>query len=196
VSDQFDPLSDLFVAQFARPTDLGPINLRTLTPFQRALLVIDGTVTKFIEAYAMEPVEVVRLSQETRRLSGDEAWLEGDEGTPVIAREVLLQGKYNHAFYAYAMSIVVPERLPGEVRDRLDEVGEGLGQILNQHEMETRREVLWYGRQHIGDLPAAVRRRADGDFFSRTYRIICNGLPVMLIHEKFPSHAEGLPYHH
>ena len=40
--EPFDPLSDLFVAQFAKPAQLGGVNLRALTPFHRALLVIDG----------------------------------------------------------------------------------------------------------------------------------------------------------
>ena len=43
----YDPLIDLPMAQAARPAELGPVNLRTLTPFQRALLVIDGTVRGF-----------------------------------------------------------------------------------------------------------------------------------------------------
>jgi hypothetical protein len=50
-NETFTPMSDLFVAQFTRPKHLEQINLRSLTPFQRALLVLDGTVTKFIEAY-------------------------------------------------------------------------------------------------------------------------------------------------
>ena len=65
---QFDPLRDLAVAQFALPDELTPINMRTLSPFQRALLVIDGTVTKFIEAYKNEPIDVVRLAHEYFRL--------------------------------------------------------------------------------------------------------------------------------
>ena len=43
----FDPLSDLLVAQVDKPAHLKAINLRTLTPYQRALLTIDGTVTTF-----------------------------------------------------------------------------------------------------------------------------------------------------
>src|SRR3989304_4469863 len=80
MSHEFDPLSDLFVAQFAKPPDLGIVNLRALTPFQRALLVIDGTVTKFIEAYTMEPVTVRIISHEQRRLSAENAWLEAEGG--------------------------------------------------------------------------------------------------------------------
>lgn len=43
----FDPFADLMVMQAARPPHWQPIDLRTLTPFQRALVSIDGTVTKF-----------------------------------------------------------------------------------------------------------------------------------------------------
>ena len=61
-------MKDLFAAQFAKPSDLEEMNLSQLTPFQRALLVIDGTVTQFIEAYTFSPVEVVLLHQETQTL--------------------------------------------------------------------------------------------------------------------------------
>ena len=64
----FDPMNDLLTAQSSRPSHLRRVNLRTLTPFQRALMVIDGTVTKYIEAYMMEPVNVIRLGQSIRPL--------------------------------------------------------------------------------------------------------------------------------
>ena len=92
-ADGFDPFRNLFVAQLARPAQLVEINLRTLSPFQRALLVIDGTVTKFIEAYMMEPVEIRRLSQVQRSLLNDHDWLEARQGTNVVAREVMLIGR-------------------------------------------------------------------------------------------------------
>ena len=57
-------MKDLFIAQCAKPLDLEEINLSQLTPFQRALLVTDGTVTRFIEAYTFSPV---KLCCSTRR---------------------------------------------------------------------------------------------------------------------------------
>src|SRR3989337_2645452 len=106
MTHEFDPLSDLFVAQFAKPPDLGIVNLRALTPFQRALLVIDGTVTKFIEAYTMEPIEVVRLAQSTQQLPGDHVWLEAPKTTEVVARQVVLRGKFSQKPYVYAQSLI------------------------------------------------------------------------------------------
>ena len=53
----------LFVAQDAKPKEIKEINFARLTPFQRGLLVTDGTVTRFIEVYTLAPIEVVLLQQ-------------------------------------------------------------------------------------------------------------------------------------
>ena len=68
VNGSYDPFSDLMLVQEERPLQLNRINLRTITPYQRALLAIDGTVTKFIEAYMLEPIEVMLLKQQTQPL--------------------------------------------------------------------------------------------------------------------------------
>ncbi len=175
---------------------MSPVNLRTLSPFQRALLVIDGTVTKFIEAYTMEPVEVVRLSQEEMALAEEHRWLEAPRDTAVVARQVMLRGKYSHTFYAYAVSLIIADRIRATMRERLDLEGESLGRILLSQKTESRREVLWYGRERVDELPEAVRRECEGDFISRTYRVIAAGQPMMMITERFPVAGERLPAHH
>jgi chorismate-pyruvate lyase len=190
----FDPLGDLFVAQSVKPAHVEPINLRALSPFQRALLVIDGTVTKFIEAYTMEPVDVVRLNQEPVQLDHEHEWLEVPQGETVVARQVLLRGRYSYTFHAYAVSLIVPERL-GTAAAHLAENGAGLGGILLDRGMETRREVLWYGKEGGDQVPKAVRDLGPGEFLSRTYRIIFSGKPVMLINERFPYGIRELPAH-
>src|SRR3990172_3833993 len=138
MSHEFDPLSDLFVAQFAKPPDLGIVNLRALTPFQRALLVIDGTVTKFIEAYTMEPVTVRIISHEQRRLSAENAWLEAEAGTTVLARDVVLEGEYFGGLPAHALSLVLPERLTAGGLTQKGAPPGGLGRILLESQIETR----------------------------------------------------------
>jgi chorismate-pyruvate lyase len=194
---QFDPLSDLFIAQFARPAGVSGVNLRALTPFQRALLVIDGTVTKFIEAYVMEPVKVRILGNDWHRLSAEHTWLEADAGTTVIAREVLLEGEYSATLYGHALSLIVPDRLPEAAQQQLTEHPGGLGRILLDIRLESRREVLWYGRELARDmspeLSEAIRSRMAGGCLTRTYRIINSGRPVMLIHERFPMNDDRLP---
>lgn len=193
---RFDPLRELFVAQSLRPGQLGEINLRALTPFQRALLMIDGTVTKFIEAYRLEPVEIIRLQQTVEPLPTDHTWLEATKGTTVVAREVLLRGQHSRTLFAYAVSLIVPERVPDAIRADIELAGKGLGHIMLNSRLETHRELLWYGKEAVTRLPESLWHLANGDLISRTYRIIAGGRPIMLINENFPSADDRLPSHH
>lgn len=182
----FDPFADLLSAQGSRPCDLQPVNLRKVTPFQRALVSIDGTVTKFIEAYMLEPVESVLLTQQTQLLLTDHPWLALPAQSEVIARQVLLRGRYSATVYAYAVSLLALERLPKPLLRDLATEPAGIGRVLLNSQIENRREILWYGREQITHLPAAIERYTGNEFISRTYRIIADGQPVMLINEKFP----------
>jgi chorismate-pyruvate lyase len=172
------------------------VNFRALTPFQRSLLVIDGTVTRFIEAYTMEPMEIRKLSQKSRSLEEDHPWLDAATGTPVIVREVAILGRYSRTFFAYAISVLVRDALPDDIRERLDMEGEGIGRLLREGELETRRQILWYGRERVDHLPESIRTLTDGEFVSRTYRIIGGGTPLALINEKFPTSVDRSPTHH
>ncbi|HEX2368786.1 MAG TPA: chorismate pyruvate-lyase family protein [Acidimicrobiia bacterium] len=187
----FDPAAEVFVAQFARPETLQPVNFRALSPFYRSLLVIDGTVTKFIEAFTMEPVVVERLSQEEFVLPADHEWLEAPAGTRVIAREVLLRGTLRGVVFAHAASLLVTERLPSSVQDELATHPGGLGRIMNDAGLETRRDILWYGRERNAVPPEGLGGR--GEFIARTYRVVHDGRPFMLINEKFPVGVDPAP---
>jgi chorismate-pyruvate lyase len=190
----FDPFADLLAAGDAKPAHLQHVDLRTLTPFQRSLLAIDGTVTKFVEAYSLEPVEVIKLKQEEQRLVTDHPWLEVAQGTPVVARQVLLHGYYSGIVYAYAVSLLVPNRLPDELLSQLAIEPGGIGRVLLSSQIENRREVLWYGREQLAELPEEIRQFTGDTFISRTYRIISYNHPLMVINEKFPTNlAEKVP---
>lgn len=182
----FDPAATLFLAQAQRPAGLEAVSAPDLTPFQRALLVIDGTVTTFLEAWSLEPVAVRRLWQRPVPLAVANAWLDAPAGTPALERAVILAGARTGSLFAYAESLILPDRLPARVSRRLTEGMEGLGQILVAAGMDTRREGLWYGRERRTPLPAAVAAESDGDFLARTYRITAGGKPLMLITERFP----------
>ena len=183
-------MKDLFVAQFAKPSDLEEINLSQLTPFQRALLVADGTVTRFIEAYTFSPVEVVLLCQEAQTLSTDHVWLEIEKGKEVIVRQVMLQTGHREdqqpTVHTYATSLIVLNRIPQVIREGLTLKGKGLGQLLQHSGLETRRDLLWWGLERPKDLPDALLHLEGEPFLSRTYRIVTDGYPIMLINEQFP----------
>ncbi|HEX9897692.1 MAG TPA: chorismate pyruvate-lyase family protein [Candidatus Methylomirabilis sp.] len=194
-NDGFDPVSDLTTAQPARPAHLSQVNMRTLSPYHRALLVTDGTVTKFIEAYTMEPVDIRRVSQETRTLHSDDPWLQAPAGTQVLRREVIIEGRYSGSVYAHAVSSMIESRLPPAVRHRLDVEGGGLGRILNDSRLETRREILWFGRERAGSQPESDVLGSSGEVITRTYRILHGGKPLVLICERFPRGADRSPTH-
>ena len=195
-SNSFDPLKKIQTAESSMPRELSKLNFRTLTPFQRALMVADGTVTKFIEAYTLDPVEIIRMNQKLYPLEEDHPWLEAGKNTNVMFREVMIRGVYSHTLYLYGASYIVPGRLQGGIRERLEVQGEGIGRILNDARMETRREVLWFGREKLADVPGEIARVSNGEFISRTYRIIANGKPIVMISERFPVMTDVLPKHH
>jgi len=195
-SNAFNPMEDLLTAQFALPADLRALNLRTLTPFQRALMVTDGTVTKLIEAYTMEQIEIVRLGQEISFLTVNNEWLEAEEGSKVLMRQVLLRGKSNYTCYAYAPSLIILDRLPQFIKEGLELEGGGIGRILYGNRWETHRDLLWWGKETIKNVPEAIRDMAGMEALSRTYRIIAGGKPIMLINEKFLSQRDTMPAHH
>ena len=162
-------MKDLFVAQFARPSDLEEINLSQLTPFQRALLVTDGTVTRFIEAYTFSPVEVVLLHQETQILPTNHVWLEVAKGTEIVTRRVMLQtgprGGQQPTVHSYATSFIVLKQIPQVIRDGLTLRGRGLGQLLQYSGLETRRDLLWWGLKYPKDLPEMLLHPRRGNRF-------------------------------
>jgi len=181
----FDPTREAFVAQSQRPAHLLPVSVAALTPFQRGLLVIDGTVTRFVEAYWLEPVSVRRLSQEELRLEAHEPWLDAAAGSAVIRRRVLLCGRRSGRFFAWADSLMAVERLGPDIRRGLEVEGGGLGRILVDTGVETRREGLWFGRERPAQVPQEVHARWPGEFLTRTYRVLAAGRPIMLITERF-----------
>ena len=180
----------LFIAQDDKPTTLKKINLTRLTPFQRGLLVTDGTVTQFIEAYTLMPVEVTLLQQSKQTLSTENTWLQLPTGTEIISRQVVLQSHSQETsspiIHTYADSLIVPQRLPESVLNGLESDKWGLGGLLRGSALETRRELLWCGMEILTDLPPAIEHLEGETFISRTYRVFSDQEPLMLINEKFP----------
>jgi len=189
----FDPLARLYVAEHHRPDHLATVAAAGLSPLQRALLAIDGTVTSFLSAWALEPVTVRPLAQRTVPLARAGAgrptpadWLEAPAGTPVIEREVLLLGADSQRLFAHAESLICVGRLPAALRAGLESGGLSLGQLLLMPGFASRREGLWYGRERPAGLPPAVAALAAPDFLTRTYRVSAAAEPLMVITERFP----------
>lgn len=185
-----DPLAERFVAQDRRPTHLGAVDAETLSPFLRTLLISDGTVTRFIEAYQLERVDTVRLDQVHFASRGGHEWLAVESGAPVALRRVFLRGRDSDTIYAYATTLVALDRMPKSVLARLELKGQSLGRVLNDAKIETRRETLWYGWESDLDVPDPLRHLAQ-PWLTRAYRIVHRGQPMALVTERFPGAADG-----
>ena len=179
-------MNALFTAQESRPRSLCDLDAAALTPFQRALLVIDGTVTQFIEAYTAERVDVTCLSQKRRVLTQPHARLEVERGASVIARDVLLKGAATGAVYAYGTSLIAPERLESTLLTGIEGAEESLGRLLRQNRAETYRELLWHGLEPADAPPCPGMQNKRQPHICRSYRMICRGRPLMVIVERFP----------
>ncbi len=191
VSADFDPSLDCFVAMDDRPAAWMAIDPAALTPINRALLVIDGTVTKFLEAYHLERVLVMPLEQRMDQATATDArWLACAKSNDVLRRRVRLMGSESERLYAWADSVILSSRLSPAMRRGLDEEPSGLGKVILDSGLETRREALWFGKEQPAATPAAIRSLHTGAFLTRSYRIFARGRPLMLITERFPIYAD------
>lgn len=158
----------------------------TLTAVQRILLTTDGRVTDIIEAYAREPICVVKLA-ETLDEPGHIPNLKVSDDDDVLFRSLLLQGTNTGTDYMYATSLVVAGRVPTAMLEALLYTDTPFGRLLVTHRVETLREILYWHREPAGRYGQYFDIEPTDMILSRTYRVISNELPVALITEKFPE---------
>ena len=162
------------------------LDIEALPPFLRTLLVTDGTVTKILEAYFWESVAVENIGQAEINLDEDVSWLDMKQGDHALRREVLLKGKDSDNVFVYAKSILKLELLPKQIREDLLAGKIGIGEMLRERGLETYREILDIGREIDLTLVNHLGAKNCGELLYRTYRVVINHQPTMLITEKFP----------
>ncbi|MEB3342362.1 chorismate pyruvate-lyase family protein [Okeania sp.] len=159
----------------------------SLSTFQRILLTTDGTVTEILEAYSLENINVVKLSEELVSTITEIPVLNLSKGTKVIERKIFLQGKISRKNYLYAESIIVPERLDEKFQDALLKSETPIGKLWLQYRVETFKEIVDTGKESIGKLADYFLVEKEDKMLFRTYRVFNNRQPVMMITEKFPE---------
>lgn len=164
------------------------VDTSSFTPFQRMLLGTDGTVTHILEAYAAEPVEVVKLVQERQAATDDDAELQLGPGDEVLRRHVLLRGGHSGRILLYAEAIVVLGRVEPAFLHGLEATDRPIGILLAENRTETFREILRVGREPAGSSGAHFGLDRNAELIVRTYRIFCDRRPIILITERFPPH--------
>ena len=178
--------TSIYVAQSDRPHRLKPVDAESLRPFHRALLVMDGTLTHFVEAFHREALTTTGLSQDVAPLTAYDRWLDAPPGLEVLQRQAILTGARTGALYAYAESRIATDRMPPCLRGAIEGSGELLGRIMRACRAETYRELLWHGVESPCELPAALSEHIGTRFLTRAYQVIAGGRPFMVITEKFP----------
>jgi chorismate-pyruvate lyase len=158
------------------------------TRFQRMLLSTDGTVTHILEAYAGEPIEVVKLLQEFDTCAEGDAALDLSGEEKVLRRRVILRSSRSRQNLLYAEAVVVPERVEPGFLDGLVGTDEPIGALLARTRLETFREILRVFREPAGVNGAVFGIDPTAELIARTYRIVSGGQPILLITEKFPPH--------
>lgn len=161
--------------------------LTSLTRFQRILLGTDGTVTHMLEAYADEPVEVVKLLQEYDTTTDADAPLELEADAKVLRRRVLLRGRRTKQNLLYADVVVAPERVEPSFLAGLVGTDKPIGTLFAENRTETFREILRADREQAGSCGPQFGIEPTAEVIFRTYRILAQGRPILLITEKFPA---------
>jgi len=162
------------------------LDLQVLPPFLRTLMVMDGTVTKSLEAFFWEAVNVETLRQEEIIFPVDQEWLEIKQGDKILQREVRLRGAESGKVYVYARSLIRLEILPPDLREALLSGKIGIGELLRECGLETYREILDMGEDIDESLAKIFCTGYCGELVYRTYRIMANHQPAVLITEYFP----------
>jgi chorismate-pyruvate lyase len=158
-----------------------------LTRLQRMFLGTDGTVTHMLEAYADEPVEVVKLLQDYDVSTAADSLLELPPGSKILRRRVLLRGRRSGRCLLYAEVAVAPERVDPAFLDGLVTTDKPVGRLLAENRTETFREILAAGREPAGACAPHFGIDSLAAVIFRTYRIVSHDRPILLITEKFPE---------
>jgi len=173
-----------FTMQGASTPELFGVGPASLDRSLRYLLFTDGTVTRALEAQALQPVAVKVVDQSPAHLSVQAAhYLQTDEAMESLRRRVTMSIGAAEAPSVWAESHILPARLPASFLKLLDSTPHGIGGSIDLLKLESRRELLWF---RLGSPPPwASGLPVAAKALIRLYRIITEDRPALLIREAF-----------
>ncbi|HST81222.1 MAG TPA: chorismate pyruvate-lyase family protein [Kineosporiaceae bacterium] len=177
-----------WLAQTERPSRLTDVDFASLPVELRLLLIHDGTLTTALEAYQLAPITADVIGQDDVLLEPEYAgWLHAAPGTPAVRRSTMLRHRITGRLLVQCEVHLLVERLPAGFLEVLASCDKGLGAAFGQLRIETRRELLWYGRSPMVGLSDPDRLTSGGSGVSRGYRLILGSTPICCIEEIFPD---------
>ena len=165
---------------------LGELDIASLPPFLRVLLVTDGTVTNILEAFFWESIQVENLGQTQMLLPEDLPLLEATQGCNLLQRGVRLVGAKSGTPYVFARSLIHLDALPEKLRDALLRGKIGIGELIRNSNLETYRALIEIGEKKDGSASKNLNHQS-GALIYRLYRISVQQKPAILIAEYFPE---------
>lgn len=162
------------------------IDLQQIPSFLRTLMVTDGTVTKSLEAWFWEPINIIPINNTLDILTQGVDGLEVVLGDKILQREVYLKGNHSEQFFAAARSTVSLKHLPKKVGHQLEEGIIGIGELLREQGVETYRDIFDIDYMKSTPKDDVLLKPLQGEVLSRSYRIRVNGHPAIIVTEYFP----------
>ncbi|MBK6871402.1 MAG: hypothetical protein IPJ14_02955 [Kineosporiaceae bacterium] len=177
-----------WLAQGERPPRLADVPFESLPPDLRLLLISEGTLAQALEAHQLGPIVADVEGHEQMVLDAVTArWLQAHPGDRALSRRTALRSGTTGRLIVHGDSVLLLDRLPPTFLDVLAAEPLGLGGALATLRLETRRELLWFGRTPLRGLRAGDRALAGDAGVARCYRLIVDGTPICCIEETFPD---------
>lgn len=158
-----------------------------LLPLHRVLLGHDGSMTRLLELIVQEEVAlrtlrqcVVPCPQRAARLLGVRT------GEPSNERDITISRMSDAWPLLYARSYTPLSRLKPSFRSDLMRADIPIGRILQEHQIEARREILEVGFKEQDEEVRGLLRKG-GPYLWRTYNIITENRPLIMITETFSA---------
>jgi chorismate-pyruvate lyase len=166
------------------------IEVCSLSPLQRVLIITDGTLTEILEAAFLERIRLVKIAQQTVPSTTAHIQLAPAPREFFLERKILLQGTKSNKNYVYAESIIALDRLPASFRNDLINSDTSLGRLWLEHKLETFKELLEVKCERANDLCEHFNCKKSDMLLVRTYQVASTAVPIMLISEYFPVEYE------
>jgi len=161
-----------------------------LSPMQKFLLGTDGSVTQILEAITGSPIVIETQVQKIIPADPTTAERLGiGQGDPVNYRVVEIKTPAGGEVLIHAISHTPIARLSPEFKDDLMKADIPIGRIIQNHRIETRREILNACVSPASEEAGRIFSLCSHEpLLRRQYRIIHNGEPLIFIEEQFPYH--------
>lgn len=177
-----------WLAAAERPARLRDVPFADLPAELRLLLVSEGPLAYALEAHQLGAIVADVEGHEEMRLDADHArWLRAHPNDRAVSRRTALRASSTGRLIVHADSVLLLERLPPAFLEVLAAEPTGLGGAFARLELETRRELLWFGRTPLRGVRPGDQALAGDSGVSRSYRLIVEGTPVCFIEETFPD---------